>query len=143
MPRRFNVTGSCNPKLHYMVDIRGRLEKIRELIDNGSYFTINRARQYGKTTTLAALGDYLKNDYMVVSLDFQMLGNADFSTEIVFARAFVRYLLRTIRNKRKPIYLYNLFLSEEEVSSAVYATAVADKYQFVKGGHLDHRLSIN
>lgn len=96
-----------------------------------------------KPATLAALGDYLKNDYMVVSLDFQMLGNADFSTEIVFARAFVRYLLRTIRNKRKPIYLYNLFLSEEEVSSAVYATAVADKYQFVKGGHLDHRLSIN
>lgn len=103
MPRRFNVTGSCNPKFHYMVDITGRLKKIRELIDNGSYFTVNRARQYGKTTTLSALADYLKNDYMVVLLDFQMLGNADFSTEIVFARAFVRYLLRTIRNKRKPI----------------------------------------
>ncbi len=36
MPRRFNVTGSCNPKLHYMVDITGRLKKIRELIDNGT-----------------------------------------------------------------------------------------------------------
>lgn len=46
MPRRFNVTGSCNPKLHYMVDIRGRLKKIRELIDNGSYFTINRASHH-------------------------------------------------------------------------------------------------
>lgn len=103
MPRRFNVTGSCNSKLHYMVDITDRLKEIRELIDNGSYFTINRARQYGKTTTLEALADYLKNDYIVVSLDFQMLGNADFSSEIVFARAFVRYLLRTIRNKRKPI----------------------------------------
>lgn len=103
MPRRFNVTGSCNPRLHYMVDITGRLEKIKELVDNGSYFTINRARQYGKTTTLTALADYLKHDYMVVSLDFQMLGNADFSTEIVFSKAFVRYFLRTIRNKKKPV----------------------------------------
>lgn len=55
MTRTFNVTGSCDTQLHYMVDITDRLEKIKVLIDNGDYFTINRARQYGKTTTIRAL----------------------------------------------------------------------------------------
>lgn len=103
MIRRFNVTGSCDPRFHYMVDITSRLKKIKDLIDSEAYFTINRARQYGKTTTLSALAEYLKDDYIVISLDFQMLGNADFSTEITFSRAFVRYMLRTIRNRRDPV----------------------------------------
>lgn len=103
MARKFNVTGLCNPKIHYMVNITERLEQIKGLVDNGCYFTINRARQYGKTTTITALAEYLKNDYIVVSLDFQMLGNADFSTEIIFARAFVRYFFRTIRNRKSPV----------------------------------------
>jgi hypothetical protein len=49
--RRFNVAGHCVQLNDYMVDISGKLEKIMRLIDDGSYFTINRARQYGKTTT--------------------------------------------------------------------------------------------
>lgn len=103
MTRTFNVTGSCDPQLHYMVDITGRLEKIKVLIDSGDYFTINRARQYGKTTTIEALAEYLKNDYIVISLDFQLMENDDFSTGTVFSKAFVRYLLRTVRNRRNPI----------------------------------------
>ena len=46
------------------------VEKIKKMIDAGQYFTINRARQYGKTTTLRALAKYLVQDYVVVSLDF-------------------------------------------------------------------------
>ena len=41
--RRFNVTGLCVPSTDYMVDISGKLEKIRELVDDGCYFNINRA----------------------------------------------------------------------------------------------------
>ncbi len=48
--------------------------------------------------------------------------------------------LAVVANRIFETYLYNLFLSEEEVSSAVYATAVTDKYQFIKGGHLDMEL---
>ena len=103
MARRFNVTGSCDSQLHYMVDITERLRKIKCLIDNGDYFTINRARQYGKTTTLQALAEYLKKDYIVISLDFQMLGNEEFENGRVFSKAFVRYFLRTIRNKKYPV----------------------------------------
>lgn len=75
MKRYFNVTGACNPKCHYMVNIQKSLEEIKKMVDRGEYFTINRARQYGKTTTLMALAEYLKKDYVVISLDFQKIGN--------------------------------------------------------------------
>jgi hypothetical protein len=55
MKKRFNTTGSCNPAMHYMVDTSKKLAQIEEYIDDGLYFTINRARQFGKTTTLKAL----------------------------------------------------------------------------------------
>ena len=83
----FNVSGDCKPKLHYMVNIESKLEKIREMIDRGDYFTINRARQYGKTTTLKALSRYLQKDYIVLSLDFQKLSQQDFISEYLFVEA--------------------------------------------------------
>lgn len=80
MNKRFNITGSCIPEQHYMVDIHDRLEKIRDMIDKGNYFVINRGRQYGKTTTLNALETFLTPEYLVINLDFQLLSNTDFST---------------------------------------------------------------
>ena len=38
-----------------MVRLDERLREIRELVDAGKYFSVNRARQYGKTTVLMAL----------------------------------------------------------------------------------------
>ncbi len=105
MARRFNVTGSCNPKLHYMVDITGKLEEIKRLVDAGAYFTINRARQYGKTTTLDALAEYLKNDYVVISLDFQRIGNEEFETANVFSIAFSEYFLEVLDDTDAAHYL--------------------------------------
>ena len=49
MSRTFNITADCKPSLHYMVDLSGRLEQIKKMVDAGQYFTINRARQYGKS----------------------------------------------------------------------------------------------
>ncbi|MBR3317046.1 MAG: hypothetical protein IKG21_04415 [Atopobiaceae bacterium] len=43
------------PSKHYMVDLSERVAQIKEMVDAGEYFAINRARQYGKTTTLYAL----------------------------------------------------------------------------------------
>lgn len=88
MAKIFNVSADCKPKLHYMVDLTGRLEQIKAMVDAGEYFTVNRARQYGKTTTLRALERFLKNDYITVSLDFQMISYADFEKEETFAAAF-------------------------------------------------------
>lgn len=97
MPKKFNVTGVCLPGRHYMVNLDSRLVKIKALVDDGMYFTINKARQYGKTTTLIALEQYLKNDYLVVSLDFQMFGSEEFENENTFALSFAGIFLRRIR----------------------------------------------
>lgn len=94
----FNVSGDCKPGQHYMVNIKGRLEEIKEMVDRGDYFTISRARQYGKTTTLKALGRFLHNEYMVLSLDFQKLSHEDFETEHGFVQAFAREILK------KPVF---------------------------------------
>ncbi len=64
--KRFKTTGLCNPVKDYMVDITERLVKIKAMVDYGDYFTINRARQFGKTTTLNALKKTLCNDYYVL-----------------------------------------------------------------------------
>ena len=80
MARYFNTEGRCNTDEHYMVRLDDRLAKIKKLfIDRGKYFVINRGRQYGKTTTLMALAEYLKDEYIVIAMDFQMMSTADFA----------------------------------------------------------------
>ena len=94
--KTFNTTGICNPQKHYMVDITDRLCAIASMVDRGDYFTINRSRQYGKTTTLAGLERYLSDEYKVVSLDFQKMSQASFSTEENFVRDFCKLILAKI-----------------------------------------------
>lgn len=86
--KRFNTTGLCVPAKHYMVDISERIQKIRAMVDEGDYFCINRARQYGKTTTLVELEKLLQPACIVIDLDFQDLGEASFSSEYSFCSAF-------------------------------------------------------
>ena len=88
--KEFNTTAVCIPSKHYMVDLTERVEEIKKLVDAGKYFTINRSRQYGKTTTLVALKEYLSSEYDVVNLDFQGIGDAGFKTEQSFVKAFCR-----------------------------------------------------
>ncbi len=99
MAKIFNVSADCKPDLHYMVDISERLGKIKELIDRGEYFTINRARQYGKTTTLRILKKYLRDEYLVVSLDFQKLDAAKFQDGNIFSLAFATYFLQVLKRE--------------------------------------------
>ena len=92
MNRYFNITGCCNPQEHYMVNLDSRLAQIKKMVDKGQYFSINKGRQYGKTTILKALREYLKNDYVVISMDFQFVSTSEFSTENSFVKAFARLL---------------------------------------------------
>ncbi len=91
--KEFNTTSACNPDDHYMVDIRDRIDEIRKLVDNKKYFTINRARQYGKTTTLSELYKVLKNDYIVLFLDFQGIDKDVFANGAVFSQAMARLII--------------------------------------------------
>ena len=92
MERYFNITGCCNPQEHYMVNLDSRLAQIKKMVDRGQYFSINKGRQYGKTTILKALREYLKNDYVVISMDFQFVSTSEFATENSFVKAFARLL---------------------------------------------------
>ena len=96
--RCFNTTALCRPDKHYMVDISERIEKIKELVDAGKYFTINRARQYGKTTTLRALRNELQSEYNVIALSFEGLTKANFADEYTFVRAFCRLLKKNSKS---------------------------------------------
>lgn len=90
----FNTTAVCIPSKHYMVDISENVSEIKKMVDAGKYFTINRARQYGKTTTIVRLAECLRNDYYVLSLDFQGISDSAFENEKSFVKAFSRVLLR-------------------------------------------------
>lgn len=91
--KTFNTTGLCVPEKHYMADLTERVARIRKMIDAGKYFCMNRARQYGKTTTLEALRRSLADEYTVISLDFQGIGDAGFRSEEDFSQDFSRLLL--------------------------------------------------
>jgi len=99
MAKRFNITGTCIPRKHYMVDISDKLVQIKKLIDDEHYFTINRGRQYGKTTTLSHLRKFLADEYMIILLSFESLGQDSFVSESVFCQKFLEItsqLLATI-----------------------------------------------
>lgn len=70
--KRFHVTGNCVRGRHYMVDTTEKVDTIiKDYIQQGSYFTINQARQYGKTTTLYFLEEKLRETYIVLNLSFE------------------------------------------------------------------------
>lgn len=69
--REFNITGTCVKNLHYMANTDSKIQQIISLIERGKYFTINRPRQYGKTTTLSLLRQALDKKYLILSLSFE------------------------------------------------------------------------
>ena len=98
MKKRFNITGTCVPSKDYMVDTSNKRAQIRDLIDYEEYFTINRGRQYGKTTTLFMLAQELKNDYVVIRLTFERTTNENlFKDEQVFCQGFLRKIFKALR----------------------------------------------
>lgn len=94
MRKEFNVTGSCNPQWHYMVDSAKRLDAIEKLIDKGKYFTINRARQYGKTTMLDMIWRGMSDRYLVIPMSFEGLGDEAFASPEAFVTTFKRQMER-------------------------------------------------
>ncbi|RII32985.1 AAA family ATPase [Clostridium chromiireducens] len=115
MNRRFNTTGVCIPHLHYMVDITNKLIKIKNMINRGDYFVINRPRQYGKTTTMYLLEQDLKDEYLVLSISFEGLGDLIFEDERNFSKAILKIFGDSIQfNYEK--YSSKLYELSEEVN---------------------------
>ena len=121
----FNTTAVCIPSKHYMVDLSERVAEIKKMVDAGEYFTINRARQYGKTTTLNALRNALQKFYAVISIDFQGLGDASFKTEESFCNGLIK-----------------LILEENDYGLVEIPTNIRTGMEsFVAVGHLDNKLN--
>ena len=114
--KRFNTTGLCNPKKHYMVNISEKLEKIKALIENEEYFVINRPRQYGKTTTLTALEKSLSGEYLVISISFEGIGDIIFNDEKLFCEIFLKNSAKSIKLTNKDISNRLLKYSKEVIS---------------------------
>ena len=98
MEKEFNVTGTCIPHENYMVDITPKIQAIRNLIAKKRYFTINRGRQYGKTTTLFMLSKELRDEYVVIRLTFERATNEFlFSNEPNFCQGFLEKISKALK----------------------------------------------
>ena len=126
--KEFNTIGTCIPAKHYMVDLSDRVKEIRKLVDSGKYFTINRARQYGKTTTLNALEILLSDTYDVINIDFQDITDADYIDESEFVKGLAGVLCDTKDSMGIPISdeYYNLF---KELSAQTQTVKLNDIFR--------------
>jgi hypothetical protein len=80
-----------------MADMSGKIAQIKALIDNESYFTINRARQYGKTTALFLLEKELQGSYIPVSMSFEGLGDGSFESQEAFCAMFIQQIVKALK----------------------------------------------
>ncbi|MDR0501479.1 MAG: ATP-binding protein, partial [Coriobacteriales bacterium] len=97
--KRFNVTGLCVAGKHYMVDTSAKIERIvSDYIEYGEYFTINKARQFGKTTTFNLLIHRLKDEYFVVRLSFEATESYFESLE-TFAKGLSSSMVLSLTNR--------------------------------------------
>lgn len=62
VPREFYTFGPVNPATHYHVNRVGVKAEIQQKIDKGRYFTLNAARQSGKTTLFREVIARLQNE---------------------------------------------------------------------------------
>lgn len=113
MKKRFNVTGTCIPNKHYMVDTSNKIDKIMKLIYDEEYFIINRPRQYGKTTTFFLLNNKLKEteDYLPIKISFEGIGDLIFENEQSFSKTFLEIVERNLLLNNKELAA---FLEERE-----------------------------
>ncbi|MCD7717015.1 MAG: AAA family ATPase [Lachnospiraceae bacterium] len=125
--KSFNTSVVCVPEKHYMVDMTGRVNRIIDsLIQENKYFTISRARQFGKTTILSLLRRALKPEFYVLAISFAGRSSM-FDTEASFVRGFVRKLRIAMKNEGMEAVLVDAFSAE-----------IADEDAF---GELDERIT--
>ncbi|KIS24013.1 MAG: AAA family ATPase [Clostridium botulinum] len=109
MQKRFNVTGTCIPEKHYMVDISNKLDSILKLVNNEEYFIINRPRQYGKTTTLYLLEKRLNRmeEYLPIKISFEAIDTEGYSEVKKFLSSIMMQIVNYFRfSTNKEMYKF-------------------------------------
>ena len=100
MAKEFNTEVTCDPKLHFMVDTTNKMKVFERLIERKKYFTINRARQFGKSTSLKWIYTHLNGEYLVVSLSFEDTEDSDWENASTFYHFFCRYMVKAFTSGR-------------------------------------------
>jgi len=110
MAKKFNITGTCIPGRHYMGDRSGKLDKIMEIVSDGDYFTINRPRQYGKTTIIYLLEQRLKKDkdYLAIDISFEGIDTPTYEKH----ERFIATVLDILRQRLE-------FMQEKELTALI------------------------
>ncbi|MEM1124008.1 MAG: AAA-like domain-containing protein, partial [Bacteroidota bacterium] len=91
---------------HYMMDNSKKLQGILALIEYGHYFTINRPRQYGKTTAMFRMADKLKEreDYLPINISFQGVDQEFHESDRAFAAMFVNQIGQKFEYRDAELY---------------------------------------
>ncbi len=99
MKKRFNVTGVCFPAEHYMADSSAKYARMLEMVEQGDYFTINRPRQYGKTTALFQITETLNasGKYLALRTSFEGTGDLPFENEATLSKVFLNLMAKACK----------------------------------------------
>ena len=105
MKKEFNVTGTCFPSEHYMMDNSKKFGEILELIERGKYFSMHHPRQFGKTTMMETLVNALKEraDYLPIRLSFQGIDRKWHESDEAFGQMFMQQVTRYLKIKKSPL----------------------------------------
>jgi len=99
MKRIFNTAGTCIPARHFVADITGKVNQVMEMITRGDYFTINRPRQYGKTTLIYHLFQEMwkDKDYLALDISFEGIDSSVYKSTDRFIPAFIDLLIMRLK----------------------------------------------
>ncbi len=111
MKKYFNITGICISQKHFVVDTSAKIEKMLELIDDQKYFTINRPRQFGKTTTFLNIENKLRQreDYICLSISFEGMGVESYNGAELFIPHFLKLLHKIFVFNKLTLYAEFIF----------------------------------
>lgn len=107
-----------------MVDTEKRFKAVEGLIDGGAYFTINRARQFGKTTMLQMIRRRLSDKYLIIKTSFEGLGDESFKSIPEFVNTFCSLMTNFLQNIGEEQNVWKFFdhkdlTSFEELSKVI------------------------
>lgn len=127
MAKVFNTTGTCFPHKHYMVDTTKKMKFFEGLIDQQAYFCINRARQFGKTTTLVYLSKNLSDDYLVIPASFEVFSDNSWDSSETFSKYFCTKIINALYDRENRFADYQLFWEEIKKIDGIDLDMLSDK----------------
>jgi hypothetical protein len=85
--------------MDYMVDISGRVKATKEMVSKGLYFTINRPRQFGKSTLITALEKEISKDMYCAFISFEWSDEDNFGDPEKFCSSFISKVKESINSR--------------------------------------------